>query len=55
MRQAKIDVLHERMVEQNKSCLEALSTVNDDALHNDFSGKSYSCGLRDEKVEEFKK
>ena len=55
MRQAKIEVLHEMMVEEHKLRLEAFDQVDNDTLHNDFSRKSYSCGLRDAKVEEFKK
>ena len=35
MRQAKIEVLHERMVEQYRSRLEAFNPVDDDTLHDD--------------------
>ena len=54
MRQAKIEVLHERMVEQYRSRLDVFDPVSDEALHDDFSGKSYTFTLRDCKVEIFK-
>ena len=40
IRQAKIEALHERIVEQHESCLEAFDPLEDDTFHNDFSGKS---------------
>ena len=55
MRQAKMEVLHERMVEQYTSRLEAFNPLDDETLLTDFSGKSYSYSLRDSKVEGFKK
>ena len=55
MRQAKLEVLHERMVEQYRERLEAFNPVDDETLHVDFGGKSYSYTLRDLKVEDFKK
>ena len=55
MRQAKIEVLHKRMVEQYRSRLDAFDPVWDESLHEDFSGKSYAFTLRDCKVEAFKK
>ena len=55
MRQAKIEVLHERMVEQYSTRLDAFDPMSDDSLHDDFSGKMYNFTLRDCKVEAFKK
>ena len=37
-RQAKIEVLHKRMLEQCKSRLEAFDPVLDESLPNDFTG-----------------
>ena len=48
-------MLRERIVEQHKSRLDAFDPLQDDTLRNDFSGKSCSCGIRDAKVEGFKK
>ena len=55
MRQAKIEVLHKTMVEQYRSRLDAFNPLDDDTLHDDFAGKSYSYSLHDSKVEAFKK
>ena len=55
MRQEKIEALHERTVEHHKSCFKALDPLEDNTLYDDFARKSYSYGLCDTKVEEFKK
>ena len=55
MRQAKIEASRERIVEQHEARLEAFDPLDDDTLHNNFSGESCSCSLRDTKVEELKK
>ena len=55
MRQAKVEVLHERMVEQYSTRLDAFDPMADESLHEDFSGEMYSYTLRDCKVEAFKK
>ena len=55
MRQTKAEFLHERMVEHHRSHLDDFDPVSNEALHDDFSGKTYSHFLRDTKVEIFKK
>ena len=55
MQQAKIEVLHERMVEQYRSRLDVFDPLSDDTLHDAFAGKMYAFNLRDSKVEAFKK
>ena len=55
MKQSKMEVLYERMVEQYKLRLEAIDPVSDDNLHDNFTGKSYFFSVRDNLVETFKK
>ena len=54
MKQSKLEVLHQRMAEQYKTCLEDYDPVCSDNIHGGFTGKSYAFTLRDTLVESFK-
>ena len=55
MRQAKIEVLFERMVEQYKSRLEEFDPTSDNNLHDNFTGRSYTFLIHDNHIESFKR